>query len=238
MLSETWWKKIPVPTVEQTASFSEHVINNHSWYKHLPFFPPGASFVFFPNPHAGSGIKSKGDRFTIYNIKSGSVLAHHSRLSTAEYVARFGHWDYWADSESQVNDSERGPWLYDADSKKRELLADTLKLQWSCRLTAFLKPAPFLFGFEADELLDELESYLESWRRPLGKSQSNLSSRDEDTHPDDRVLDRYRAAAERIRLAVAQDSDTASREFIESEIAAQREILQATLRRVRTAWLA
>jgi hypothetical protein len=48
-------KSLPVATPEQTARFAEHVADNHSWYKHLPFFPPGASFVFFPNPDAGRG---------------------------------------------------------------------------------------------------------------------------------------------------------------------------------------
>ena len=29
---------LPVPTPEQTARFAEYVVDNHSWYKHLPFF--------------------------------------------------------------------------------------------------------------------------------------------------------------------------------------------------------
>ena len=44
---------LPVPTREQTDRFGDHVANNHSWYKHLPFFPPGASFVFFPKVLGG-----------------------------------------------------------------------------------------------------------------------------------------------------------------------------------------
>lgn len=52
-------RSLPVPMLEQTAQFAEHVADNHSWYKHLPFFPPGASFVFFPNAHAGRGVKSE-----------------------------------------------------------------------------------------------------------------------------------------------------------------------------------
>jgi hypothetical protein len=55
-------KSLPVPTSEQTARFADHVTDNHSWYKHLPFFPPGASFVFFPNPHAGRGVRSEDGR--------------------------------------------------------------------------------------------------------------------------------------------------------------------------------
>jgi hypothetical protein len=72
-------KSLPVPTAGQTARFADHVADNHSWYKHLPFFPPGASFVFFPNPHAGRGVTAEGGRFVVYDVERGDSFAHHSR---------------------------------------------------------------------------------------------------------------------------------------------------------------
>jgi len=43
---------IPIPTLQQTEAFVEHVATHHSWYKHLPSFPPGVWFLFAGNPNA------------------------------------------------------------------------------------------------------------------------------------------------------------------------------------------
>ena len=86
MIHDERLRALPVPTPEQTVRFADHVADNRNWYKHLPFFPPGASFVFFPNPHAGRGVKAEGERFVVYDIERG------------EYLAQFGHWDYWVDT--------------------------------------------------------------------------------------------------------------------------------------------
>jgi hypothetical protein len=51
-----------LPTPKQTARFADHVADNHSRYKHLPFFPPGASFIVFLNPHAGCAVQQSGAR--------------------------------------------------------------------------------------------------------------------------------------------------------------------------------
>ena len=51
---------LPLPTPEQTARCAVHVAENHSWYKHLPYFPPGATFVFFLNPAAGQAVREAG----------------------------------------------------------------------------------------------------------------------------------------------------------------------------------
>src|SRR5262245_35746379 len=127
---------LPVPTHEQTVRFAEHVADNHSWYKHLPLFPPGASFVVFPNPHAGRGAKPDGEQFAVYDLEHGDYFAHHSRIPTKEYLESFGHWDYCVDDNPRVIERQTGPWLYSPDGTKRELLADDLKRRWSCRLTA------------------------------------------------------------------------------------------------------
>lgn len=44
---------LPIPTLAQEQQFLEFVSNAHSWYKHLPYLPPGQPFQFFLDPAAG-----------------------------------------------------------------------------------------------------------------------------------------------------------------------------------------
>src|SRR5918995_5505055 len=44
---------IPLPTQQQKENFVEYVSHAHSWYKHLPLYPPGAPFYFFIDKYAG-----------------------------------------------------------------------------------------------------------------------------------------------------------------------------------------
>jgi hypothetical protein len=231
---DDWLKSLPLPTREQTAQFAAQVADNHSWYKHLPFFPPGASFVFFPNPHAGRGVKVEGERFVVYDIDRGDYFAHHSRLPTAEYLVQFGHWDYWVDDNPRAIDSELGPWLYSADGTRRELLADVFKRQWSCRLTAFLKPAPAMFRLRASELQREADAFMASGRQSVGRRLLGLFSGQRDKDPV--VARRYRAVAAALRRAAGTQGDAALYAFMESETRAQRELIVDTLHRVRAAW--
>src|SRR5262245_29905020 len=122
------------------------------------------------NLHAGRGVKAEGDRFVVYDIEQGDYFAHHGRLSTAEYIAQFGHWDYWVDDNPRVFDPQPGPWLYSADGSRRELLADDLKRQWSCRFTAFLEPAPPMFQLQAGALKREADAFMASGRQSLARS--------------------------------------------------------------------
>jgi hypothetical protein len=225
MVHGEWLKSLPVPTLVQTARFADHVADNHSWYKHLLFFPPGASFVFFPNPHAGRGVKKEGERFVVYDIERGDYFAHHSRPPTAEYIARFGYWDYWVDDNPRVSDPQPGPWLYAADGRQWDLLAEDLKRQWSCRVTAFLKPAPQMFQLQAGALEREVDAFLASSRRGLRRTE-------------DEVVGRYRAVARQLRRAAGTLGDATLSGFMESEARAQRELLLDTLHRVRAAWTA
>ncbi len=151
-------EKLPLPTLEQTARFADHVANNHSWYKHLPFFPPGASFVFFLNPHAGKGVSLADEPFVVYEIDKGDYFSHHSRLATAEYFDRFGHWDYWVDDNPRVAKHQDGPWLYGVGGS-RSLFSKVVREKWSCRFTAFLKPAPPMLTLRARELGQEVEEF-------------------------------------------------------------------------------
>jgi hypothetical protein len=129
---------LPLPTVEQTASFAGHVAENHSWYKHLPVFPPGATFVFFLNPHAGEEVERDGDGYVTRSVETGDYFRHHSRYSTPDYLRQFGHWDYWVDNPLAVTRSE-GPLLYGTGEGGRAPLPGELARRWSCRLTAFLR---------------------------------------------------------------------------------------------------
>jgi hypothetical protein len=232
VLLEQRLKSLPVPTTEQTARFADHVADNHSRYKHLPFFPPGASFVFFPNPDAGRGVRAEGERFVVYDIERGDYFAHHSNLDTATYLAEFGHWDYWVDDNPRVFDPQPGPWLFSAEGTQRELLADDLKRKWSCRLTAFLKPALPMFGLRASELRREADAFIASGRRPFGRWPWGLfGQRDEDS-----AAKRYRAVAPALRRAAGTLREMSLSGFMESEAQAQRELVLDTLHRVRAAW--
>jgi hypothetical protein len=225
-------KSVPLPTPEQTVSFSDHVADNHSWYKHLPFFPPGASFVVFPNPHAGRRVRAEGGRFVVSNVDRGEYFDHHSRLSTTEYLTRFGHWDYWVDDNPRVSNPQSGPWLYDLDGR-RELLAGDLKRQWSCRVTAFLKPAPPMLHLQTSLLQIEADEFMAVSGRPLWRRLLNLFG---GLRHEDPTFKRYRAVAPALRRAAGTGGDALLHAFMNSEARAQRELLLNTLFRVRTAW--
>jgi hypothetical protein len=220
MVHEKWLKSLRLPTPEQTARFADHVADNHSWYKHLPFFPPGASFVFFPNFCAGRGVKAQSERFVVCDIERGDYFAHHSRLPTADYLAQFGHWDYWIDDNPRAPDRQSGPWLYSADGSRQELLADDLRRQWSCRLTAFLKPAPPMFTLRAGDLEREAQAFLAYAR----------------AHPGAPDVTRYLPVVGELRGAADTRCDLARFPFMEAEMREQRKVLLSALNRVREAW--
>jgi len=231
---DEWLKSLPLPTHEQTARFAEHVADNHSWYKHLPFFPPGASFVFFLNPIAGRGVRREGDQFKVYDIDSGDYFEHHSQLSTAEYVSRFGYWDYWVGENPRDYDRQPGPWLYSLDGGGRELLANNLKRQWSRRLTALLRPMPQMFDLRRDELKREAEEFLTAYNCPADGILLDLSKGHEDVARGSDVQ-RYRAVAEAFRQSSEHAFGPALLKFMRSEARVQRRSLLATLQLVRAA---
>jgi hypothetical protein len=86
----TWLDDELLPTPEQRTSFVEYVAHSHSWYKHLPLYPPGTPFYFFLNKYAGwareHGTPSVGER-----KERGS---HYSQVSTAVYRSAFACLDY------------------------------------------------------------------------------------------------------------------------------------------------
>jgi hypothetical protein len=212
---------LPVPTPEQTDQFAEHVADNHSWYKHLPFFPPGAKFILFPNPHAGRVVNLEVGRFVVHDLDQGDYFRHHSKLSTAVYREKFGYWDYWVDDNPRVTDPVEGPWIYGLEDGGRELVPEQFKQAWSCRFTAFLKAAP-LFGHPEKKLARDQE----------------LFSVHALLHPDDPDLARYQGMIESLPKN-GGDTKVALElfRFMQTEVNEQRNRLQATLRRVREAWM-
>jgi hypothetical protein len=170
---------LPLPTLEQTTRFADHVAVNHSWYKHLKFFPPGNAFTFFLNPHAGQEIyipttisKSavvrflaacrtlgKADvdkRMSAREVTHGDFFRHHSRLTTSQYVSQFGHWDYWvAECAHFYGD---GPCIFDIEKQKLEPLPQDITERWSTGFTQFLRPV----GLYRPDRFDRLrQSFLE-----------------------------------------------------------------------------
>ncbi len=149
-----------MPTEKQTIQFAEHVAECHSWYKHLPFFPPGACFAFFLDPGAGKGVKEENGIHTLYDIKTGDYFEHHSRLATNDYLDRFGCWAYCVINPRDYEESENmAPLIYDQEDKLFKPLPSELIKKWCCQLTAFLKVGPMLNQGKFHQEREEFEKY-------------------------------------------------------------------------------
>ena len=102
-----------------------------------------------------------------------------------------------------------------------ERLPDDLKRSWSCRLTAFLRPAPPMFRLRAGQLALESEAFADYARR----------------HPTDPVVARYKTVVKEVRgLGGSVPGDHALWSLLDEEAQAQRKLLAETLQRVRDAW--
>lgn len=84
---------LPRPRQEQIESYVEFVSNAHSWYKHLPMYPPGRSFYFYLDPSAGMH-RTVGVDGRLRCVASETRGFHYSTLATAEHLRRFGHLAY------------------------------------------------------------------------------------------------------------------------------------------------
>lgn len=87
---------LPIPTAEQTESFAAFLAGAHSWYKHLPYDPPGVSFVVFLDPNAGRQFVLTADGTAKYSdCVDERDRFHYTWMTTAKYLTKFGHWHYY-----------------------------------------------------------------------------------------------------------------------------------------------
>jgi hypothetical protein len=82
-------RDMPAPAQERLEEFARFVSTAHSWYKHLPIWPPGVPMRFFLDPCAGMDrvVDRRGRVRYEYRHRPGF---HYSSLKTAEYRDRFG----------------------------------------------------------------------------------------------------------------------------------------------------
>jgi hypothetical protein len=81
--------RLPRPSPEQIDAFVDYVSDAHSWYKHLPWAPPGVPFVVFLDPGAGMdrAIGAGGELSVTPREVQGF---HHSALPMDIWRERFG----------------------------------------------------------------------------------------------------------------------------------------------------
>ena len=71
------------------VAFAKFVCGAHSWYKHLPYYPPGKPLLFFVDPAAGMDLTFHTDRVEATpRLERGF---HYSWIPTHEYREKFGH---------------------------------------------------------------------------------------------------------------------------------------------------
>lgn len=117
-------RRTPPPTTAQIRAFADWVSDDHSWYKKLPFAPPGEAFFFYLDPHlmqvpqqdaAGRvfwkdvvAFQRPDDpshrrflpRFKIEGDPDEQEIWSYAvrGLATRDRLDRLGPWDYWNDS--------------------------------------------------------------------------------------------------------------------------------------------
>ena len=99
---------VPLPTEQQKQNFIEYVSHAHSWYKHLPLYPPGAPIYFFIDKYAACDRFVSRDGTAIVKERPAQGF-HYSDYSTAEYRDLFGHLTYCCCYGRKVISLSRGP---------------------------------------------------------------------------------------------------------------------------------
>ena len=92
---------VPLPTAQQRLNFVEFVAHAHSWYKHLPIYPPGDPFFFFVDKYAGCDRVINRDGTQEFRERKEKGF-HYSDIPTEEYRTRFGHLGYSCDAGTTV----------------------------------------------------------------------------------------------------------------------------------------
>ena len=68
----------PSPSEQQIENFIEYVFNAHSWYKHIPLFPPGVDFCFYLDPNAGRDIiRYKNGKIGVVDVTDEDEFFHN-----------------------------------------------------------------------------------------------------------------------------------------------------------------
>jgi hypothetical protein len=104
---------VPLPTQQQKQNFVEYVSHAHSWYKHLPLYPPGVPFYFFIDKYAGCDRSVSKDGTGI--LKERTEGGFHSSYSTARYLDLFGHLAYSCGYGTKVIPLSKGPMVIPRD---------------------------------------------------------------------------------------------------------------------------
>jgi hypothetical protein len=78
-----------MPTAEQIENFANYVSHAHSWYKHLPLFPPGEMFYFFRDKYAACDVVEPQNGVAKI-VKRTEPGFHYSDLPTEEFRTRVG----------------------------------------------------------------------------------------------------------------------------------------------------
>jgi hypothetical protein len=86
----------PLPTEQQKQNFIEYVSHAHSWYKHLPLYPPGAPFYFFIDKYAACDrlVSRDGTAVIKERIESGFRYSDspHCKISRSLWSSRLQLW--------------------------------------------------------------------------------------------------------------------------------------------------
>jgi hypothetical protein len=95
--------RLPPPSSEQIRAFARFVACAKSWYKHLPFLPPGAAFRFFVDPWAGMDRMRTRDGGIIFGERTRETFRfHYTWMPSAEYRERFGRLAFACESATSL----------------------------------------------------------------------------------------------------------------------------------------
>ena len=100
--------EVPLPAQQQKHDFAIYVSHAHSWYKHLPPYPPGVPFCFFIDKYAGCDrvLQQEGTLKIAEREKTGF---HYADIPTERYRNRFGYLAFACGAGTTVVHRGEGP---------------------------------------------------------------------------------------------------------------------------------
>lgn len=147
---------VPRPSAGQIEAFIKYVRKAHSWYKHLPVWPPGTPFLFYVSPQAGCDllVDAKG-RTTIVERTEDRPGIHYSWKPTEVYRAEFGYLEYQTHAGTRIGFStsaglvvfeQMSGTVHDRHGVERALPSE-IQDAGTVYLTALIHPYMDSFGF-------------------------------------------------------------------------------------------